>query len=154
MSPSVLPATKSSQQSLPRRLWEVARTGDFVALFWEFVRFGWVGLFTLGVYAVEMWLLARLTSWPTWINATISYVPCLVLNYLLHRTFTFRSTREHGQAGPRYLVIQLGGLVINTSVLWLGVERLGWPYLPSQVASVLMLATWSYLGQKLWTFSS
>src|SRR4051812_46553529 len=92
-----------------------AHRGSLVDLFWELVRFGWVGFFTLGMYAVEMWALARVVSWPTWVNAAISYIPCLFANYVLHRSFTFRSERDHLQAGPRYLAIQFGGFAINTS---------------------------------------
>jgi putative flippase GtrA len=99
-----------------------------------------------------MWVLARVNDWPTWINATLAYGPCLIANYFLHRAFTFRSDKRHMDAGPRYLAIQLGGLVINSGVIWLAVDRLKLPYLPAQVAAVATLALWSYLGQKLWTF--
>jgi putative flippase GtrA len=152
--PAVSPAPPSSGRA-KRGLFDVlreARRDNLVSLFWELVRFGWVGFFTLGVYAVEMWALGRLNDWPTWIKATLSYVPCLVLNYFLHRTFTFRSDKQHMEAGPRYLGIQLGGLAINSGVLWLGVDVMHWPYLPAQACAVATLALWSYLGQKLWTF--
>lgn len=147
-----LPASRQAEQGLLRRLVSIARSGDLVALFWELVRFGWVGFFTLGVYAAEMWLLAHYTTWPTWLNGTLSYGPCLLVNYLLHRSFTFRSDRQHSVAGPRYLAIQLGGMAFNTGVLWLGVEHWGWPYFPSQVVAVMVLAAWSYVGQKAWAF--
>lgn len=151
MPPAVTPPTERA----PRGLLEIlrgARHENLTSLFWELVRFGWVGFFTLGMYVVEMWLLKRVNNWHTWVNATIAYVPCLVTNYFLHRTFTFRSDKQHMEAGPRYLVIQVGGLLINTGVLWLGVDVLKFPYLPAQIAAVVILALWSYLGQKLWTF--
>jgi putative flippase GtrA len=127
--------------------------GQYVALLWQLTRFGWVGFFTLGMYAVQMWLLAKAVNWPTWACATVSYVPCLVVNYLLHRSFTFQSSKQHIKAGPRYLAIQLGGLAINSGVLWLCVDALSLPFWPSQTAAIALLAIWSYLGQKLWTFS-
>jgi putative flippase GtrA len=151
MAPSAPPASKSPTRGLLRALRE-ARRESLAALFWELVRFSWVGFFTLGMYAGEMWLLGRLNAWPTWLNATLAYGPCLVTNYFLHRAFTFRSDKQHLEAGPRYLVIQLGGMAINTSVLWVGVDRLNLPYLPAQFAAVATLGLWSYLGQKLWTF--
>jgi putative flippase GtrA len=152
MPPDATSASERAKRNLLEIVIEDLRRGDLLALFWELVRFGWVGFFTLGMYAVEMWALARLTDWPTWLNATLSYGPCLVTNYVLHRRFTFRSERDHMVAGPRYLVIQLGGMAINTGVIWLG-EWLHFPYFPSQVAAIVLLALWSYLGQKLWTFS-
>lgn len=154
MSPDASPASASTQPGLLRRFLELARRGDLVALFWEMVRFGWVGLFTLGMYVVEMWLLAHHTHWPAWLNATIAYGPCLVVNYVLHRSFTFRHDGEHLRSGLRYLAVQLGGMGINSGVLWLAVDRLGLPFFPAQVAALLIAAVWSYVGQKAWAFAS
>jgi putative flippase GtrA len=129
-----------------------SRTAALVAQFWELLRFGWVGTLTLGIYVVELWLLDRFCDLPTWLDATFAYGPCLVINYLLQRTFTFRSGKRHSLAGPRYLVIQLGGLAINSGFIWLGAEVLHWPFLVAQFAALATLALWSYLGQKLWAF--
>lgn len=154
MSRNAPSSSERANRGLLPSLLENLRRGDVVALFWEVVRFGWVGLLTLILYAVEMWSLARLTTWPIWANAALSYGPCLVVNYLLHRNFTFRSDRAHAVAGPRYLVIHLGGMAINSGMLWLGGEVLHFSYWPSQVIAILTVALWSYAGQKLWTFST
>jgi putative flippase GtrA len=128
------------------------RRDSLVSLFWELVRFGWVGVLTVGLYALEMWTFRRFTAWPAWLDAALAYGPCLVLNYSLHRSFTFRSDKHHRQAGPRYLAIQLSGLAINSGVLWFSVDYMHWAFLPSQIIVTLMLALSSYLGQKLWSF--
>lgn len=54
--------------------------------------------------------------------------------------------------GPRYLVVQAGGLVINSLGLWLGVDVMELPYWASQLLAILALASVSYLGQRFWTF--
>lgn len=122
--------------------------------FWELVRFSWVGAFTLSIYLILMWLLDRYCELSTWLDATIAYAPALVLNYLLHRSFTFRSDKRHLEAGPKYLVIQLGGMAINSLVVWLGVDVLLLPFAVAQVLAIGTLSVWSYLGQKLWVFFS
>ena len=129
-----------------------ARTPARLAQLWELIRFSWVGALTLSIYASELWLLDRFCSLPTWLDATLAYGPCLVVNYLLHKTFTFRSDKQHRIAGPRYLVIQLGGMGINTAVIWLGVDLMHWPFLLAQFVALATLSLWSYLGQKLWAF--
>jgi putative flippase GtrA len=123
-----------------------------LAQLWELIRFSWVGALTLSIYAGELWLLNRFCDFPTWLDATIAYGPCLVVNYLLHKNFTFRSDKQHHVAGPRYLVIQLGGMAINSAVVWLGVDVLHWHFLVAQFAALATLSLWSYLGQKLWAF--
>lgn len=152
MTPDAPSSAERAKRNLQQIVVEDLRRGDLVALFWELLRFSWVGFVTLCIYALEMWALARFTAWPIWVNATLAYGPCLVVNYALHRNFTFRSDRAHLVAGPRYLAIQLGGMGINTGVLWLG-GALQFSYFPSQIAALATLTLWSYLGQKLWTFS-
>jgi putative flippase GtrA len=131
---------------------EQVKRGDLLALFWELVRFGWVGVLTMALYAGQMWAFHRLNDWPTWVNATVADGPCLVFNYLMHRSFSFRSTRRHAEAGPRYLTVQLTGLGINSAVLWYSVDYMRWAFLPTQVTAVLILALFSYTAQKFWSF--
>ena len=124
----------------------------FLALFWELVRFGWVGLVTASLYAAQMWALSHFNDWPTSVNALVADGPCLTVNYLLHRSFSFRSKRRHVEAGPRYLIVQLTGLGINSGVLWYSVDHMRWPFLPTQLVAIAILALFSYTAQKLWSF--
>jgi putative flippase GtrA len=128
------------------------KRGDLLALFWEMVRFGWVGVLTAALYAAQMWALHRVNDWPTWVNATVADGPCLLVNYLLHRSFSFRSSKRHREAGPRYLAVQLTGLGINSGVLWFSVDHMRWPFLPTQLGAIAILALFSYAAQKLWSF--
>ena len=151
MHPRDSPVPSTEARRLLDRL-KQSRSGDLVSLFWELVRFGWVGVLTVGLYAFEMWAFRHFTALPAWLAAALAYVPCLVVNYSLHRSFTFRSDKHHLQAGPRYLAIQLSGLGVNSGVLWFSVDYMRWAYLPAQIVVTLMLALLSYLGQKLWSF--
>jgi len=119
----------------------------------ELIRFGSVGVGTAVLYFCLFWLVNLLVVLPAWLVGAICYGPCLVVNYVLHRTFTFRSDHSHGHAGPRFVVIQLGGLLINSAVLWLGTEVLRLSYWPSQLGAIACLALWSYAGQRFWTFA-
>lgn len=151
MPTSEPPAPTPSAVGLLERLRHLQRK-QAIALFWELLRFTWVGVLTVGLYAFEMWALGQLNDWPPWLNAALAYGPCLVVNYTLHRSFTFKSDKRHPVAGPRYLAVQLSGLAFNSSALWLTVEVLRWPYLPSQVVVTALLASCSYLAQKVWSF--
>ena len=93
-----------------------------------------------------------LTPLPLWMHATLAYGTGIIFNYLVQRSFTFRSQRAHQHAGPRYLVVQLVGMGINTLVIWLGVTIGHWPFLPVQFIAIVFTATWSYFGQKFWAF--
>jgi putative flippase GtrA len=97
-------------------------------------------------------MLTVLTRWSLTLRATMAYGSGILFNYLVQRSFTFRSARQHQHAGPRYMVVQLGGMAINSAVIWLGVDVEHWWYPAVQVAAIGLTTIWSYLGQKFWAF--
>ena len=150
--PSSLPGTPiPAPEPPPRGL--AALYARLPAPLLELVRFGGVGTTCAAIYFVLLWASGEFFKLPMAVRATLAYAPSMLANYLLHRTFTFRSTRPHAHAGPRYVIVQLGGMLINSGVLWLGVDVKAGPYLPVQAAAICIMALWSFAGQKLWTFS-
>jgi putative flippase GtrA len=142
----------------------------------QLVRFGIVGVLTNGVYFGALWLL-RVVALPWWLGATIAYALSMGLNYGLQRSFTFRSERPHSEAARRYLVIQLGGMAVNSSLLELLLgqrlidaalgpalaERLlplpalsGLPLrvLLAQGFALIITTSGSYVAQRFWVFRS
>jgi putative flippase GtrA len=119
----------------------------------EVTRFGMVGLFTNLVYFAILPVLVYLFSVELWLASAISYALSMLVNYTLQRQVTFRSKNAILIAGPRYIIIQLGGLVINSAILYLLVTRLGLHIVVGQVISIVAATVWNYLGQKLWVFA-
>lgn len=118
----------------------------------ELIRFAAVGLASAGLYFGLYWFFGWLTPLPAWVLATLAYGVGMTFNYLVQRSFTFRSSSQHQHAGPRYLLVQLGGLLINSAVIYLGVDFGRMPFVPVQLAAIVLTATWSYVGQKFWAF--
>jgi putative flippase GtrA len=140
----------------------------------ELARFGFVGVLSNLVYFGGLWVL-RTAALPWWVAASIAYALSMVLNYLLQRSFTFKSTRAHGEAGKRYVVAQLGGMAINSATLeiLLGQRALDWalgpalsgyvfalsglPELPLRVLvgqglALVANTAYSYVTQRFWVF--
>jgi putative flippase GtrA len=118
----------------------------------EALRFATVGTASAAVYFALLWLLALVTRLSLTLRATMAYAISIIFNYIVQRSFTFRSARQHQHAGPRHVVVQLGGLAINSAVLWLGVEVEHWWAPAVQVGAIALTTVWSYLGQKFWAF--
>jgi putative flippase GtrA len=118
----------------------------------EALRFATVGTASAGVYFALLWLLAVVTRLSLTLRAALAYGISIIFNYIVQRSFTFRSVRQHQHAGPRHVVVQLGGLAINSAVLWLGVEIEHWWAPAVQVGAIALTTVWSYLGQKFWAF--
>ena len=121
-------------------------------LFFEVVRFGMVGLASVGLYFALLWLFGALTALSLVIRATLAYGLGIIFNYVVQKSFTFRSVRQHQHAGPRYMVVQLGGMAINSVALWLGVDIAHWWFPAVQFGAICLTAMWSYWGQKFWAF--
>jgi putative flippase GtrA len=134
-----VPAVKSREQRLRE-------------LFFEIVRFGVVGLTSVGIYFGLLWLFGALTALSLVIRATLAYGLGIIFNYVVQKSFTFRSATHHQHAGPRYMVVQLGGMAINSVALWLGVDVAHWWFPAVQFGAIGLTAIWSYGGQKFWAF--
>jgi putative flippase GtrA len=118
----------------------------------ELIRFGVVGGSTTALYFALVALVAWVMTGPWWVIVTIASVPPLVVGYLLHRSFTFNSKSEHTSSGPRFLLVHLGALVLNSVVIWLGVDWGQLPFLPTQVVAIGVQVLFTYLAQKYFVF--
>ena len=120
----------------------------------ELIRFGSVGGSTAGLYFFLVWVLAKLFTMPWWGIATIASGPPLLASYLLHRSFTFNSKSQHKSSGPRFVIVQLGAVVLNSLVIWLGVDLGHLPFIPVQLAAIGIQVLFTYGSQKYYVFSS
>lgn len=84
-------------------------------------------------------------------GAVIGFVGALLVSYGLNRHWTFRL---HGTGRPwRYAVVSLGGLMLNTALMYTLVKRFGWPYLPAQLSVVLIVPLSNFLLNRYWAFA-
>ena len=77
--------------------------------------------------------------------ATVSYVACLALGYVVHRFFSFRSGALHRTSVPAYLLAHLAGYSTNVLVLVTVPKWFGLPHEVAQVLATLIVAGELYL---------
>jgi len=130
------------------------RLSLFVGSLSEVGRFVTVGLAATGVYLLLTNLLVRYASLSTAVAASIAFVPVVLMNYILHYGWTFRSERAHSSAVPRFLGTSLGGLIINFLTVYVATHRLGLSGTPSLLFAVGLVVIWNYLLARLWVFIS
>lgn len=85
--------------------------------------------------------------------STLGFVLGAVLNYLLNRSYTFRSNAPHASAVARFLVIVAIGLGANFLFMFLLNSYLGWNYVISQIVTTGVVMLWNFAGHSLWTFN-
>jgi putative flippase GtrA len=123
------------------------------SLLFELLRFGGVGALTTLLYFGLVWLFAKLVPSPMWLVAALASGPPLVVGYLLHRSVTFNSQQQHKRAMTRFVLVQLVGVVINSAVIALAADLLGFPFWFAQLAAMGVQIAATYLGQKFFAFA-
>lgn len=135
--------------------------------FKQFLRFGIVG--TIGVF-VDFGIL-NLLSFLTGIYAglgiivinSISFLAAVVNNYLLNKYWTFKSdATDHAREFSRALLVYVGGLIINTGIVYyfttivgpsFGFSPLIWVNLAKAIG-VGVAMVWNFVGMKFFVFAA
>ncbi len=73
-------------------------------------------------------------------------------SYLLNHRFTFQATSRHGTAAPRFFLVALVGLCLNTLLMALLVKVLGLHYLPSQIFTTALLMVVNFTAYRFFAF--
>ena len=75
-----------------------------------------------------------------------------LVNYLLNHRYTFNSTKTHRDAGPKFALIAIVTGLLNTFIVHMGVDSLGFNYLLVQVVATASVFLLNFVLNSLWTF--
>lgn len=120
-------------------------------LSWQAIQFAAVGASGTAVTFVLLTLLHKGLGWGIIIANVPAYAAGIVNNYFWNRVWTFRHVERRSllHQGGQFAAVSLGGLVINTTVLWF-CEHIGVSYLLSFAAAVAIAYGWNfYLNHKV-----
>jgi len=121
-------------------------------VFKQFICFTAVGAIgTLFHYAVLISLVQFIQLRPI-IGSTAGFSVGAVVNYILNYYVTFRSNSSHWAAMPKFYLVALVGLGINTAFMYMLNEWLMIHYLIAQVISTGAVLVSNFVCNKLWTF--
>lgn len=110
-----------------------------MALARAFLRFAVVGAFATTIHAAVFALLIEATPLDPVAATAIAFVVAFAAGFVLNRRWTFASRADPLAQLPRYLVVQLGGLVLNAAIMAFAVHVQRWsPYAGLALAVVLV----------------
>ena len=118
----------------------------------QFLLFSTAGGFAaIGHYGTLI-ALSELAGTPPLPASLAGFLVGGVISYVLNYRFTFRSTKQHGEALTKFLTVAAVGLVLNGAVMaaLTGGARLH--YLAAQVAATAVVLVWTFLCNRYWTF--
>ncbi|MEM8796088.1 MAG: GtrA family protein [Pseudomonadota bacterium] len=118
----------------------------------EFSRFLTSGLVATAChYALLIALVETKVTGPVLATA-LGAVLGAAVSYALNRRFTFRSSRAHTEALPRFLIIAAAAVLLNAALMALFTNVLSLPYLYAQILATALITLLTYGGNRLWTF--
>ena len=109
--------------------------------FIQFVRYGLVSVIALAVDFGGMVLLVELLSIHYLVAATVSFISGLAVNYLLSRALVFTERKYESRVKEFIIFTSIGivGLLLNNSIMWLAVERIGIYYIFSKIIATILV---------------
>ncbi|MGA0563250.1 GtrA family protein [Ancylobacter sp. VNQ12] len=109
------------------------------------------GIGTAAHYAVLIGLVQTGLAGPV-LGTTAGFLVGAFVNYQFSRHVVFRSSKPHGEAMTKFLLVAGIGMVLNAALMALLTHVLAAPYLPAQILVTGLLVLWHYGGNAVWTF--
>ncbi|BBU27666.1 hypothetical protein BTHE68_14000 [Burkholderia sp. THE68] len=111
------------------------------------------GLGTLAHLAI----LACCVEWFGWrpaAGAAAGFSAALLISFALNYRWTFQSQRSHLAGLWRYVIVSLGGLGLNTAMVYSLVEYLHCNYFNAQLYVIAVVPVCNFIVNRYWTFDA
>jgi putative flippase GtrA len=128
----------------------LARNGPLAR---QFATFSGVGLVAAVAHFGVLIALVEGTGMDAVRAALAGFVAGGMVSYVLNRRLTYRSDRPHREATWRFGAVAAVGFVLTWAFMAAFTRGLGAPYLPAQLVTTGIVLFWTFIANKLWTFS-
>ena len=128
----------------------LARNGPLAR---QFATFSGVGLVAAVVHFGVLIALVEGVGTEAVRAALAGFVAGGMVSYVLNRRLTYRSDRPHREATWRFGAVAAVGFVLTWAFMAAFTRGLGAPYLPAQLVTTGIVLFWTFIANKLWTFS-
>ncbi len=118
----------------------------------KFAKYAIVGFIATLIYMGMLVTLVEVIGMDPVVSSVISFIFILIGSYFGNRYWTFKSGRGHLYSLSRYLVVSLSGLSLNTGIMYLTVNILGWWYLLGQLIAIFVVPLSNFFLNFYWSF--
>jgi putative flippase GtrA len=118
----------------------------------QFGQFAVVGCIATAVQYLVLIVFFQLFQISPQSASAVGFACGAAVSYLLNRQWTFRSTGPHRRLVMRFTLMALGGLCLNSAVMYLGIRILGLYYLFAQCLATLVTLAMNFLVARIWVF--
>lgn len=118
----------------------------------RFLKFVLVGLLATIVHVAIVFLLVEGTGAEPVLASLPAFLAALSVSYLLNRRWTFESAVPNFRSFPKYLLVAVGGLLLNAAIMYVTVHVAHGPYLLGLAVVVSVVPVLSFMFQRDWSF--
>ena len=118
----------------------------------EFALFVVIGALATCAHILVLVYLVEMRAWSALAGSCTGAVVGALVSYWLNYHHTFRSTRPHKVALPRFLLVAAVAFVLNGVFLALLLQAFGLHYLLAQILTTLTILVLTFSAGRLWAF--
>ena len=116
------------------------------------IRYGLAGLLATGIYFGAVVLLVEVMHVAAVPAAVIATVVVMITSYIINRAYVFDTDRSHQSSFPRFAAATLLSIGLNTGLMYLATEVIGWPYIAGLVLATAIVPPVNFVVNYLWAF--
>jgi putative flippase GtrA len=123
------------------------------SLLHKFIKFGVVGFSGVFVDFGITYVFKEILGVQKYVSNAIGFMVAASSNYFLNRVWTFQSTNPNVAVEyTEFILISFIGLIINTTILWLLVNKLRMNFYLSKIFAIGVVTLWNFGANVLITF--
>lgn len=123
-----------------------------ISVYTQFLRFAAVGAIGTGFHYMALFLLVEYFHTGAVLASSAGFVLGAVINYFLNYRFTFASEKLHGETLPKFFLVAILGLPLNSGVMAFYTVVIPVHYLLAQLIATGIVLVWNFTANRIWTF--
>ena len=118
----------------------------------QFASFVLIGAMATVTHLLCLVVLVERFAWTALPASSIGAIAGAFVSYWLNYHHTFRSTRPHQQALPRFLLVAASAFVLNGALLVWSLREFNLNYVLAQLLTTFTVLTITFSAGRLWAF--
>ena len=119
-------------------------------LFFQIVKFGFVGVVAAIVDVGILMFLSEIVHLDVMISSAVSFCVSVTVNYILSMHFVFKSDGQNKlKEFILFVVMSIGGLGINQLIMWIGINLLSLYYLFVKIMAMVFVPVYNFVTRKI-----
>lgn len=123
---------------------------DMKKLIIQLIKFGIVGVIATIIDFAVLIFLKEVFKADVLLASALSFAVSVVANYFLSMLFVFKGNKENKvREFITFVLLSIGGLLINQFVMWLGTEIFSLYYLGVKIFACVFVSVYNFITRKI-----